>query len=116
MHDDRYRTGENPPGSPNIPPAFAAKEVLGAIWVIWVYSKLLRDLESRCTFIVSPLATLASKLCVVGDTGLKTGWVRCRHWAGWGGVVTYFADRNYTMLKLLLLSPGKFPLFLSLCK
>jgi len=21
----------------------------------------------------------------VGDTGLKTGWVRCRHGVGWGG-------------------------------
>ena len=41
---------------------------------------------------VSPLATLAFKLCVVGDTGLKTGWERCRHGAGRGGVVTYFAD------------------------
>ena len=37
-------------------------------------------------FIVSPLATLAFELCVVGDTGLKTGWVRCRHGAGRGGV------------------------------
>ena len=27
---------------------------------------------------VSPLATLAFELCVLGDTGLKTGWVRCR--------------------------------------
>ena len=40
---------------------------------------------------VSPLATLAFKLCAVGDTGLKAGWVRCRHgaegiWAGWGRV------------------------------
>ena len=45
------------------------------------------------------------KLCPVGDTGLKTGWVRCRHGAGrgveglgrggvgWSGEVTYFADR-----------------------
>ena len=42
-------------------------------------------------FIVSPLATLALQLCVVGQTGLKTGWVSCRHGAGrggagWGGV------------------------------
>ena len=36
-------------------------------------------------FFVSPLATLAFELCVVGDTGLKTGWVRCRHGAGRGG-------------------------------
>ena len=37
--------------------------------------------------IVSPLATLAFKLCVVGDTGLKIRCVRCRHGAGavWGG-------------------------------
>ena len=60
---------------------------------------------------MSPLAKLAFKLCVVGDTGLKTGWVRCRHRAGrggvgWGGVVTYFADRIGTMLQMLLLSPG----------
>ena len=51
---------------------------------------------------MSPLATLACELSVVGDTELKTGWVRCRHWAGWGwvgrgvagwgGVVTYIAD------------------------
>ena len=33
---------------------------------------------------VSPLATLAFELCVVGDTGLKTGWVRCRHGARGG--------------------------------
>ena len=45
--------------------------------------------------IVPPLATFAFKLCVVGDTGLNTGWVRCRHGAGrggagswWSGVVT----------------------------
>ena len=31
---------------------------------------------------MSPLATLAFKLSVVGDTGLKTGCVRCRHAAG----------------------------------
>ena len=35
--------------------------------------------------VVSPLAKLAFELCVVGDTGLKTGWVRCRHGAGGGG-------------------------------
>ena len=35
---------------------------------------------------MSPLAALAFKLCVVGDTGLKTGWMRCRHGArGEGG-------------------------------
>ena len=27
--------------------------------------------------VVSPLTTLAFELCVVGDTGLKTEWVRC---------------------------------------
>ena len=32
---------------------------------------------------MSPLAKPAFKLCVVGDTGLKTGLVRCRHGAGW---------------------------------
>ena len=36
--------------------------------------------------IVSPLATPAFNLCDVGDTGFKTGWVRCSHRAGWGGV------------------------------
>ena len=66
--------------------------------------------------IVSPLATLAFKLFVVGDTGLKTGWVRCRHGAGksgtgrcgvgLGGVVTYFADRICTILQIFPLSPG----------
>ena len=35
---------------------------------------------------VSPLATLAFKPFVLGDTGLETGWVRCRHGAGRGGV------------------------------
>ena len=62
--------------------------------------------------VVSPLATIALKLCVVGDTGLKTGWVRYRHGAGrggvgLGGVITYFSDRTGTMLQMLLLSPGK---------
>ena len=33
---------------------------------------------------VSPLATFAFKRCVKGDTGLKTGWVSCRHVAGGG--------------------------------
>ena len=47
------------------------------------------------------MATHAFELCVMGDTGLKTGWVMCRHgagvgrgeagrdragWVGWGGV------------------------------
>ena len=36
------------------------------------------------TIVVSPLATLVCKLCAVGDTGLKTGPVRCRHGAGGG--------------------------------
>ena len=31
---------------------------------------------------MSPVATIAFNLCVAGDTGLKAGWVRCRHWAG----------------------------------
>ena len=63
------------------------------------------------------------KLCAVGDTGLKTGWVRCRHgvgrggagWggagrggAGWGGVVTYFADRIVPQYKSHSYSPGRF--------
>ena len=42
--------------------------------------------------IVSRLETLAFELFVVGDDGIKTGWVRCRHGAsglgrggaGWG--------------------------------
>ena len=37
------------------------------------------DLENEKMVIVSPLATLAFQLCAVGDTGLKTGWVTCRH-------------------------------------
>ena len=53
---------------------------------------------SPMRFIVSPLATLAFKLGDVGVTGLKTGWVRCRHVAGrgglgLGGVIAYFVDR-----------------------
>ena len=35
---------------------------------------------------MSPLATLAFELSALGGTGLKTGWVRCRHGAGRGGV------------------------------
>ena len=42
-------------------------------------------LEASTGVIVSPLATLAFELCAVGDTGLKTGWVRCRHEAGGAG-------------------------------
>ena len=34
---------------------------------------------------MSPLATLAFELSAVGDLGLKTGWVKCRHGAGRGG-------------------------------
>ena len=34
-------------------------------------------LDRAGVLIVSPLATLAFKLCVVGDTGLKTEWVSC---------------------------------------
>ena len=48
------------------------------------YNELVRRWPSLY-IIVSPLATLAFKLRVVGDTGLKTGWVRCRHAAGGGG-------------------------------
>ena len=54
--------------------------------------------------IVSPLATLAFKLCVVGDTGLKTGWVRCRH--GAGGGAGGGAGWGYHGTSVLLLSPG----------
>ena len=36
-------------------------------------------------FIVS--WAFAFELCVVGDTGLKAGWVRCRHGAGRRGAV-----------------------------
>ena len=44
------------------------------------------------------------------DTGLKTGWVRCRHGAGrcgvmWGEVVTYLVDRTGIMAHMFLLSP-----------
>ena len=34
--------------------------------------------------IAPPLATLAFELCAVGDTRLKTGWVRCRYGRRWG--------------------------------
>ena len=40
--------------------------------------------------IVPPLATFALVLCAVGDTVLKSGWVRCRHGAGWGGAMEQF--------------------------
>ena len=38
--------------------------------------------ETREDAIVTPLATPALQLCFVGDTGMKTEWVRCRHGAG----------------------------------
>ena len=53
--------------------------------------------------IVSPLVTLAFELCVVGETGLKTGWVRCRHVAGRGGLgqggvgVSWYIFLPYTL-------------------
>ena len=46
------------------------------------------------SLIVSPLATFAFKLCFVGDTGLGTGWVRCR------------AEARGAMVKGSALSPG----------
>ena len=57
---------------------------------------------SPLLLIVSPLATLAFELCVVGETGLKTGWVRCRHGAGGRGVAGWD-----TMVQMFLVSPGK---------
>ena len=36
--------------------------------------------------LLTPLATLAFEVYAVGDTGLKTAWVRCRHGSGQGGV------------------------------
>ena len=50
------------------------------------------------------------KLFAVGDTGLKTGWVRCRHGAGRGGagrggVVTYFAGRIVPQYNSFFLAP-----------
>ena len=76
----------------------------------------------KAPFCVAPGDTCV-KLCAVGDTGLKTGWVRCRHGvgggrggAGWGGVgrggvgwgvvVTYFADRIVPQYKSRPYSPG----------
>ena len=44
--------------------------------------------------VVSPLATLAFELCVVGDTGLETWWVRCRHGARGGAGGAGFHDAN----------------------
>ena len=52
-----------------------------AAWLLRISPKS----PSTGDLFVSPLATLAFKLCVVGDTGLKTGCVRRRHGAGWGG-------------------------------
>ena len=49
------------------------------------FGKVAVDTDPQRGVIVSPLATLAFKLRAVGETGLKTGWVRCRHGAGWGG-------------------------------
>ena len=55
-----------------------------------------------CLLIVSPLATLAFKQCAVGDTGLKTGWVRYRHGAGAGrggaggvGIIIHACTRHF---------------------
>ena len=47
--------------------------------------------------IVSPQATLAFELWVVGDTSLKTGWVGCQHGAGGAGWYGVF----YKCLKIL---------------
>ena len=58
---------------------------------------------------VSPLATLALGLCVVGDTGMKTGWVICRRgagWAGgWGGEGWGEGGRGGTMVQMLFFGP-----------
>ena len=35
---------------------------------------------------MSPLSTLAFELYVVGDTGLRTGWMKFRHGAGRGAL------------------------------
>ena len=63
-------------------------------WLVW--QPVPHKTRWPTGFIVSPLATLAFGLWVVGDTGLKTGWVRRRSRGGVGGYGTNFA-----------LSPGK---------
>ena len=60
----------------------------------WLCSPRAEFPIRRLRVVVSPLATLAFKLCVVGDTRLKTGWVRCKHGAGVGG----------TMVQILLVA------------
>ena len=60
---------------------------------------------------VSPLATLAFELCVVGDTELKTGWVRCRHGTEGGAVGWDGAGWGGTMVKIEWNSPV-FPLLM----
>ena len=49
--------------------------------------------------IISPLAIDAFELCAVGDTGFKTGWVRCRHGAGAGRV-------GATLVQMFPSTPG----------
>ena len=51
---------------------------------------------------MSPLAKLSFKLRVVGDTRLKTGWVRCRNGAGEAGR----GGAGDTVVQFLLLAPG----------
>ena len=80
-------------------------------WVVGVKPAPVIPPRYGASIIVSPLATLAFGLCVVGDTGLKTGWVRCRHGAGRDGagwLLTYFAERISTMVQTLLLSQRTF--------
>ena len=78
---------------------------------------LLDFLKQNYLYCVAPGDTCV-KLCAVGDTGLKTGWVRCKHGVGrggagrggvgWGGVVTYFADRIVPQYKSRSYSPEIF--------
>ena len=58
----------------------------------------------KSKIIVPPLATLAFKLRVVGDTGLKTDMVLCRHGEGreMGQLCTpliYFLSRAHKMVQ-----------------
>ena len=45
------------------------------------------------------------ELCAVGDIGLKSGWVRCRHGAGRGGGGAVRVGLGDTMVQVLLLAP-----------
>ena len=63
------------PGSPNIP--LPTAQCRAGNWLGEAGALLTRNKHGILNIIVSPLATLVYELCVVGDTVLKTGWVRC---------------------------------------